>query len=147
MSDHDPRETLFGYQNAKLQSIEKQHKNADTTAHDSHQTHLVQNYFAQITGGVIAGALTSVAMNPFDVIKTRLQTQNRKEMTRINEATGKVESHYYKNIFSGLSTVVRTEGVKALMKGVGPRIMAFAPMSGLSTLLYEFVMKSSRKTD
>ncbi len=97
------------------------------------------NYFAQVTGGFVAGAVMSLVRNPMDVVKTRMQTQSRADMHQEGGT-------YYKNIFSGLNEVVRTEGFRALLKGVVPKIMVFAPMSGLSGLLYEYVMKSSRKT-
>jgi solute carrier family 25 S-adenosylmethionine transporter 26 len=58
--------------------------------------------------GAVAGVATAVLTTPLDVIKTRLMTQ------------GAVRK--YAGIIDCCRTVVKEEGARALMKGVGPRV-------------------------
>lgn len=65
-----------------------------------------------LCGGVAAG-LAILVVNPIDVIKSRIQMQGEL-------GAGK---RVYTGIFSGLTTVARNEGMKALYKGIAPAIM------------------------
>ncbi|KAG9151731.1 hypothetical protein Leryth_002025 [Lithospermum erythrorhizon] len=59
--------------------------------------------------GSFAGALTGAVTTPLDVIKTRLMVQG--------------SANQYKGVFDCVQTVVREEGPKALLKGIGPRVL------------------------
>lgn len=133
ISDNDPRE-YFGFYSKNLPKTENGH---------------VQNYFAQIVSGGLAGFITSVLVNPLDVVKTRLQTQERVPNTPIIHGATKTTNGqnpiYYKSLLDGLKHMIRTEGYPSLMKGVLPRVISNVPMSAFSSLTYEFLMKLSRK--
>ncbi|KAL0477661.1 mitochondrial substrate carrier family protein J [Acrasis kona] len=119
LSDHDPRE-LFGYV-PKVKEGE-----------------VTQNYFAQISAGVLAALTTCTAINPLDVSKTRLQTQT---------AQNTKPEDMLKNVFSGVKQIAKKEGYKALYKGLVPKMMVYAPFMGCSSLIYEWVLKVCRKKE
>jgi solute carrier family 25 protein 44 len=117
ISDNDPRE-WFGY-------VPKMKEGT-----------VNQNYFAQIVAGVMAATITCTAINPMDVMKTRIQTQTIHNTKQEEMVT---------NVFSGLKSMVKREGFKSMFKGLVPKVMVYAPFMGLSTLIYEWVLKQSRK--
>ena len=63
------------------------------------------------TAGTCAGILT----NPLEVVKTRIQLQGELR------SRGQYTVHY-RNVFHGLLAITRSEGVKALQKGLVPAI-------------------------
>ena len=81
--------------------------------------------------------------NPIDVIKVRLQTQD----FIAKAAPGTVTQHtlLYKNTFQGLKTMIAEEGLKSLTRGLLPRILLSAPASGITLMVYEYVLKLSAK--
>jgi solute carrier family 25 protein 44 len=93
--------------------------------------------------GAAAGIMASLVSNPIDVIKVRLQTQD----FIAKAAPGTVTQHtlLYKNTFQGLKTMVREEGLKSLTRGLLPRILLSAPVSGVTLMVYEYVLRLSAK--
>lgn len=75
--------------------------------------------------GVTAGCVASFLVNPFDVVKTRLQT--------IRKGAG--ERHYH-GITDCFRTVLATEGAAAFMKGVSARMLVIAPLFGIAQTVY-----------
>ncbi|KAF9435561.1 hypothetical protein BGZ76_005982 [Entomortierella beljakovae] len=63
-----------------------------------------------MTASILGGALTAVVTNPFWVIKTRMCT------------TQKTAPGAYQSLIGGLSTLVSTEGVKGLYRGIVPAL-------------------------
>lgn len=63
-----------------------------------------------MAASILGGALTAVVTNPLWVIKTRMCT------------TKKTTPGAYQNLFQGLSTLVRTEGVQGLYRGIVPAL-------------------------
>ncbi|XP_050211609.1 S-adenosylmethionine carrier 1, chloroplastic/mitochondrial-like [Mercurialis annua] len=59
--------------------------------------------------GAFAGAITGALTTPLDVVKTRLMVQG--------------PGYQYKGILDCARTVARQEGVHALLKGIGPRVL------------------------
>ncbi|KAL8151871.1 hypothetical protein V2J09_021679 [Rumex salicifolius] len=59
--------------------------------------------------GAFAGAMTGAITTPLDVIKTRLMVQG--------------SANQYKGIMDCVSTIVREEGPRSLLKGIGPRVL------------------------
>lgn len=92
----------------------------------------------QFAAGFLAGIVTSSCVNPFDVVKTRIQTQNIHTL-------GKTSStKMYKNIFHGLKWLWREEGMHGLMRGILPKLMSRGPLSAISALIFELVLYYSR---
>ncbi|KAB5557343.1 hypothetical protein DKX38_008252 [Salix brachista] len=59
--------------------------------------------------GAFAGAITGAMTTPLDVVKTRLMVQG--------------SANQYKGIFDCARTIAKEEGTRALLKGVGPRVL------------------------
>lgn len=120
------------------------------------ESHII-NFMAGVTGGILA----SVVVNPMDVAKTRLQTDTYLRdatrtwepplhhlpvplgthgeisvLTAAHQRTTVVERKYT-GLLSALRLMVKEEGPGALMKGVLPRIMFFAPLAGMQYSIYE----------
>lgn len=87
-------------------------------------------FFSHLISGAIAGVISDVSTHPFSTIKTRLQVQG---------ATGGVSTVMYKGPLSALASIVRTEGVMSLYKGVGIVVLAAAPSQALYFGGYETV--------
>ncbi|EME29947.1 mitochondrial carrier (BOU / S-adenosylmethionine carrier) [Galdieria sulphuraria] len=74
--------------------------------------------------GIIAGGLAAAMTTPFDVIKTRLQTQ-------------RIERPKYKGIFHCIILMSKEEGFLAFFKGMVMRVLWVAPASGITLGIYE----------
>ncbi|XP_059453671.1 S-adenosylmethionine carrier 1, chloroplastic/mitochondrial-like isoform X2 [Corylus avellana] len=59
--------------------------------------------------GAFAGAITGAVTTPLDVIKTRLMVQG--------------SANQYNGICDCVRTIVKEEGTRALLKGIGPRVL------------------------
>ncbi|CAF3350256.1 unnamed protein product [Rotaria sp. Silwood1] len=92
----------------------------------------------QFTAGFIAGTITSTCINPLDVVKTRIQTQN------IYISDTKLSPILYKNIFHGIRCLWHEEGVHGLLRGVLPKLISRGPLSAISALIFELVLYYSR---
>ncbi|OTF82107.1 mitochondrial glutamate carrier 1-like protein [Euroglyphus maynei] len=92
-------------------------------------------FWASFLAGCISGGIAAAAVNPIDVIKTRLQTLKRAEH----------EQHYL-GIRDAFIRIFRDEGIKAFFKGAGCRVMVIAPLFGIAQTVYylgvaEYLMK------
>lgn len=81
--------------------------------------------------GALTGALTSLATEPLDVVRTRLLTQRR-----VAAAGGAV---YYRSWAHCVRTIAREEGRGALFKGSIPRLTTVALSSSLWLAVYAVV--------
>ncbi|KAF8928540.1 hypothetical protein BGZ58_009596 [Dissophora ornata] len=63
-----------------------------------------------MTASMLGGAMTAVVTNPFWVIKTRMCT------------TKKTDPGAYRSLVGGLVTLVKTEGIKGLYRGIVPAL-------------------------
>eukprot|EP01083_Nonionella_stella_P079764 218991_1 len=75
-----------------------------------------------LASGFSAGAFAGLVSTPLDVAKTFIQTTPQN--TDLNPA--RIVSH-----------IARTEGVRSLLKGAGPRVMICAPASSICWFTYE----------
>ncbi|XP_073277138.1 mitochondrial succinate-fumarate transporter 1-like [Primulina huaijiensis] len=66
--------------------------------------------------GFLAGTAGPVCTGPFDVVKTRLMAQNR--------SGGELK---YKGLFHAIKTIYAEEGLRALWRGLLPRLMRIPP--------------------
>jgi len=79
-----------------------------------------------ISGGA-SSLLSTILINPLDVIKTRLQVLNTKSWS------------------STLSHLIKTQGFSWATRGLAPRLIAAAPVSAATLSLYEEVKRLSVK--
>ncbi len=96
------------------------------TGDDSTQLHVLHS-----TAGLMAGAWTMICTNPFDVAKTRIQTQT--------------ETYGAHTPLPAIARIFRNEGVRGLMRGLLPRLVYSVPASGLVSFTYELVLTLSRR--
>jgi len=71
---------------------------------------------------MLAGGIT----NPFDVAKTRLQTQ------------GDIGTKY-SGMFNTMSTIWKEEGLSGYLRGIKPRIALHSMSAAISWLTYEWM--------
>lgn len=68
--------------------------------------------------GFLAGTAGPVCTGPFDVVKTRLMAQCRSSSSKDMK---------YKGLFHAIGTIYREEGLRALWRGLLPRLMRIPP--------------------
>lgn len=78
--------------------------------------------------GAIAGTVGTMINTPFDVVKSRIQMQRK----------GAGVPKYVWTI-PGVAMVWREEGVKALYKGFGPKVLRLGPGGGILLVVYDYV--------
>ncbi|XP_069480130.1 mitochondrial glutamate carrier 1 [Ambystoma mexicanum] len=82
-------------------------------------------FYVSFLAGCAAGSAAAVAVNPCDVIKTRLQSLQR----GVNEDT-------YSGIIDCTRKIWRNEGPKAFLKGAYCRALVIAPLFGIAQVIY-----------
>ncbi|CAD5117140.1 DgyrCDS5946 [Dimorphilus gyrociliatus] len=82
-------------------------------------------FYVTFVGGCLAGCIASLSVNPFDVVKTRLQTLSKGQ----GETT-------YEGIIDCFRKTWGIEGGKAFFKGATCRIMVIAPLFGIAQTVY-----------
>ncbi|XP_073720633.1 mitochondrial glutamate carrier 1-like [Misgurnus anguillicaudatus] len=91
-------------------------------------------FYVSFISGCIAGSTAAVAVNPVDVIKTRLQSLTRGS----HEDT-------YSGVTDCIRKILRNEGPTAFLKGAYCRALVIAPLFGIAQVVYflgvgEFVL-------
>ncbi|XP_054906250.1 solute carrier family 25 member 55a isoform X2 [Poeciliopsis prolifica] len=82
-------------------------------------------FYWAFLSGCVAGSTAAVAVNPCDVVKTRLQSLNK----------GASEESY-NGIMDCVSKIMRKEGPSAFLKGAGCRALVIAPLFGIAQVMY-----------
>ncbi|KAF7711567.1 solute carrier family 25 member 55a [Silurus meridionalis] len=82
-------------------------------------------FYWSFMAGCAAGSTAAVAVNPCDVIKTRLQSLNK----GANEET-------YNGILDCVSKIMKKEGPSAFLKGASCRALVIAPLFGIAQVMY-----------
>ncbi|XP_078026206.1 solute carrier family 25 member 55a isoform X2 [Epinephelus lanceolatus] len=94
-------------------------------------------FYWAFLSGCAAGSTAAVAVNPCDVVKTRLQSLNKGS----SEET-------YSGVVDCVSKIMRKEGPSAFLKGAGCRALVIAPLFGIAQVMYfagvgEFILDNS----
>lgn len=79
-----------------------------------------------MAAGGAAGILSAMVTTPLDVAKTRLQTQSDLQRT-------------YKGMLDALRRIVHEEGGRALLRGLGPRMLYHSASATIAWTTYEQV--------
>ncbi|XP_004503716.1 uncharacterized protein [Cicer arietinum] len=82
--------------------------------------------FQTLVCGGLAGSTAALFTTPFDVIKTRLQTQIPGSRNQ------------YDSVFHALYKISKTEGLKGLYRGLTPRLIMYVSQGSLFFASYEF---------
>eukprot|EP00048_Salpingoeca_helianthica_P020776 m.247641 g.247641 ORF g.247641 m.247641 type:complete len:299 (+) comp52253_c0_seq1:83-979(+) len=77
--------------------------------------------------GLVGGGLGTLLNTPLDVVKSRMQNQLP------------TASHAYHWTFPALLHIYRTEGARALYKGLGPRFLRLGPGGGIMIVVFDLV--------
>jgi len=82
-------------------------------------------FYHSLLSGIIAGGCASLCVNPFDVVKTRLQL------------IGKGQSDVtYSGVIDCFSKTFKNEGPRAFFKGGACRMIVIAPLFGIAQTVY-----------
>eukprot|EP00607_Mallomonas_marina_P007576 CAMPEP_0182417416 /NCGR_PEP_ID=MMETSP1167-20130531/1867_1 /TAXON_ID=2988 /ORGANISM="Mallomonas Sp, Strain CCMP3275" /LENGTH=290 /DNA_ID=CAMNT_0024590983 /DNA_START=68 /DNA_END=940 /DNA_ORIENTATION=- len=105
-----PFSLLFfpGYANIKAALADKQGNNSLPTL---------------LAAGGLSGAMSSICVTPFDMVKTRLQLSGGKER--------------YGNMMNCFATVFKEEGFLALFNGAIPRAVVVGPLFAITLVAFE----------
>ncbi|XP_045069827.1 mitochondrial glutamate carrier 1-like [Coregonus clupeaformis] len=82
-------------------------------------------FYVSFASGCIAGSTAAVAVNPVDVIKTRIQTMTR----------GSREDTY-SGVTDCIRKILHQEGPSAFLKGAYCRALVIAPLFGIAQVVY-----------
>mmetsp|Transcript_35707 Transcript_35707/g.57759 ORF Transcript_35707/g.57759 Transcript_35707/m.57759 type:complete len:395 (-) Transcript_35707:99-1283(-) len=127
----------------------------------SSSTKSQREFVSHVVAGSCAGVITATLTNPLDVIKTRIQTDphpnpnpnhpqlvpTHAQQTAATHVVGSPSSRWHwsrSEVVSRVVHVFKTEGPKAFLKGLGPRLVYATTFSGVSSFLYEQVLDWSR---
>ncbi|XP_022251686.1 mitochondrial glutamate carrier 1-like isoform X2 [Limulus polyphemus] len=84
-------------------------------------------FWSSFLAGCAAGSTAAFAVNPIDVVKTRLQL--------LTKGVGEVS---YTGILDAFQQIYHREGIKAFFKGAGCRMIVIAPLFGIAQTVYYF---------
>jgi solute carrier family 25 protein 39/40 len=104
-----------------------------------------QVIWANLVAGSISGSLAAAATTPFDVAKTRLQTAAPSQATHrgIHQVhAGRCLAAKQPGTLETLQGIWKTQGMRGLFTGVGPRVARSAPACAIVIATYE-VLKTS----
>ncbi|KAJ6326757.1 hypothetical protein OIU78_013777 [Salix suchowensis] len=87
------------------------------------------NTLQTLVCGGLAGSTAALFTTPFDVVKTRLQTQIPGSMSP------------YGNVFHALEEIGKKEGLKGLYRGLTPRLVMYVSQGALFFASYEFLKR------
>ncbi|KAL3785693.1 hypothetical protein HJC23_008726 [Cyclotella cryptica] len=89
-----------------------------------------QEFLVHFSSGMLAEAFACIVYVPVDVVKERMQVQQR-----INVEIK--DNHHYKGSWDALQSISRTEGLKGIYKGYWATLASFGPFSALYFVFYE----------
>lgn len=93
---------------------------------------MLQNFVVAFFTGTIASMVT----NPMDIAKVRMQVQ-RAEMSARGDNSLEKGRFAYRNVFHGMYRLARDEGVLALWKGCGARVIYMSAQAAINLSLLD----------
>jgi solute carrier family 25 aspartate/glutamate transporter 12/13 len=95
----------------------------------------VETVIVHTISGTAAGIVAAFASTPFDVVKTRMQVEQKL-------AGGERK---YTSVWSTVKVMIKQEGAKAFVRGLYPRLIMITPVSACTFVAYEQIKRWSRK--
>lgn len=110
-----------------------------------------EEFGVAFVAGALSGSFAAVVTHPFDVVKTRLQTQGsgREVEGRLSgslRGAGSAQTHSG-NVWAAMRSIVKSEGSKGLWKGLTPRTAKVAPACGVMIASFEVVGRALADLD
>ncbi|XP_063702798.1 mitochondrial 2-oxodicarboxylate carrier [Culicoides brevitarsis] len=90
----------------------------------------------QVGSGGSAGFIEVCIMHPLDLVKTRLQLQNKNTVVKV-AGTAAPQQVYYNGVFDCMKKMIKNEGVFALYKGILPPVLVETPKRAVKFLTFE----------
>lgn len=90
----------------------------------------------QVGSGGSAGFIEVCIMHPLDLVKTRLQLQNKNTVVKVT-GTQVQQQVYYNGVFDCMKKMIKNEGVFALYKGILPPVLVETPKRAVKFLTFE----------
>ncbi|THD26741.1 Mitochondrial glutamate carrier 1 [Fasciola hepatica] len=82
-------------------------------------------FYWSFSSGFLAATIAAFSVTPFDVVKTRIQTLRHAQGEKV-----------FNGIVDCFVQTLRGEGVTALFKGAGCRVLVMAPLFGIAQMVY-----------
>lgn len=100
-----------------------------------------EEFGVAFVSGALSGTFAAVLTHPFDVIKTRLQTQGAlgEGEGRLSGSLRGATAKSSGNVWVAMRNIVEQEGAKGLWKGLTPRTAKVAPACGVMIASFEVV--------
>ena len=87
----------------------------------------MKTYSKKFVAGLIGGMLGVLMNTPLDVVKSRMQNQRMDQPLK------------YRYVWPSLLRVAREEGMGALYKGLGPRVVRLGPGGGIMIVAFDMI--------
>lgn len=119
--------TAFNFSSSKDQGITSSNRSSSSSGDEYFMVH----FFS----GMLAETIACVIYVPVDVIKERLQVQQRQLAVPNLSSTG--SSYHYRGSLDALIQIGRNEGVAGIYRGYFATLASFGPFSALYFVFYE----------
>jgi hypothetical protein len=120
----------------RLSAISNNSSSSSTTRASNDESFLVH-----FTAGMLAETISCIVYVPVDVIKERLQVQQKQQQN----AGAAVTQQQYRGSYDALRKIMKNEGLKGIYKGYGATLLSFGPFSAIYFGLYESMKNRARE--
>ena len=96
-----------------------------------------EEFAVHFSSGMLAEAVTCIIYVPVDVVKERMQVQQKAKDNLHN-------THQYNGSWDAFQKIMRTEGFQGIYRGYGATLASFGPFSALYFMFYEQCKSISR---
>ncbi|KAI7614233.1 hypothetical protein KC319_g19921, partial [Hortaea werneckii] len=86
--------------------------------------------------GAMAGMASGIVTCPLDVIKTKLQAQGSFRNTNLAHR-GPPPSQLYKGLLGTATTIIRSDGLIGMYRGLGPMLLGYLPTWAVYMSVYD----------
>ena len=100
-----------------------------------------ESFLVHFTAGMLAETISCIVYVPVDVIKERLQVQQKQQQN----AGAAVTQQQYRGSYDALRKIMKNEGLKGIYKGYGATLLSFGPFSAIYFGLYESMKRRARE--